>query len=126
MATPLIRLVFKVIMQVAEQFFGDALPVGARELSVRVARFGSFSAEGDVVLIRAVFTVVVTVANLPAENAAPIVTLEPIPTSEFISAFFGFIVGTVTAVVDTVATVFHVDVDVVLALKSLFRTEFPT
>jgi len=126
MATPLSRLVFTFIMQVAEQFFGDALLVSARELSVKVARFGPFSAEGDVVLIRAVFTVVVTVANLPAENAAPIATLEPIPTSALISVFFGFIVGTVTAVVDTVATVFHVDADVVLALKSLFRTKFPT
>ena len=126
MATPLIRLVFTVIMQITEQFFGDALPVGAGELSVGIARFGPFSAESDVVLVRAVFTVVVTVANLPAENAAAVVALEPIPTSAFIGALFGFLVRTVTAIVNTVATVLHIDADVIVALESLLRTEFPT
>ena len=128
MATPLIRLVLAVIMQVAEQFFGDALPVGAGELSVGVARFGPFGAEGDVVLVGTVFAVVVTVANLPAEDAAPIVALEPIPTSAFVGALFRFLVGTVkvTAVVDTVETVLHVDADVIVALEPLLRTVFST
>ena len=66
MAAAFVRFIFTVVVQVAQKFFGDAPAVGASELSVGVARLGTLSAQSDIVLVRAILAVVVTVANLPA------------------------------------------------------------
>ena len=69
-------MISRTYVEIAEEFFGDAVVVGARVLGVGIARSRYFSAECDVVLIGAVLAVVVTVADLPGQDAVSIVALE--------------------------------------------------
>lgn len=117
MATSFVRFIFAIILQIADQFFGNAVAIGASELRVGIARFRPFGAERDVILVRTVFAIVVSVAYLPTENATSIVALEPITSSAFILTFFRFLVRIIAAIVDTVATTFRVDADVIVALE---------
>ena len=73
-------------MEIADKFSGDTVVVSTRVFRVRIARLGYLSAECDVIFIRAVFTVVVTVTNLPRENTASIVALETITTDALVAA----------------------------------------
>ncbi len=111
-------------LQVADLFLGDAFAVGASVVRVDVARLGPFGAQCDVVLVGAVLAVVVSVAHLPAKDAALVVALEPVLTAAFFAAVFRLLVGIVTAVVDSVAPVFQVDAHVIVALETLRRTIF--
>jgi hypothetical protein len=124
-AAALVRLVLAVVLQIADQLLGHAVAVSASELLVGVTRLGPLGAERHVVLVRAVLAIVVAVANLPAQNTPPVVTLESIPTAALVRALFRFLVRIVSAVVDAVAAIFHVDADVIVALKTFRRAVFP-
>lgn len=123
-AAALVRLVLAVVLQVADQFLGHAVAVGARKLLVGIARLGPLGAERHVVLVRAVLAVVVAVANLPAQNAPAVVALEPIPTTTLVGALFRFLVRIVSAVVDAVTAIFNVDANVIVAFKTFRRAVF--
>lgn len=73
-------------MEIADKFSGDTVVVSTRVFRVRIARSRFLSTKSNIIFIGAVITVVVTVANLPRENAASIVTLETITTDAFIAA----------------------------------------
>jgi hypothetical protein len=124
-AAALVRLVLAVVLQVADQFLGHAVAVGARKLLVGIARLGPFGAERHVVLVRAVLAVVVAVANLPAQNAPAVVALESIPTATLVGALFRFLVRIVSAIVDAVTAIFNVDANVIVAFKTFRWAVFP-
>ena len=73
-------------MEIADEFFGDAVVVGTGVFRVRTTRSGYLGAERDIILIRAVITVVLTVTNLPGENTASIVALKTITADALIPA----------------------------------------
>ena len=73
-------------MEIADEFFGDAVVVGTGVFRVRTTRSGYLGAERDIILIRAVITVVLTVTNLPGENTASIVALKAITADALIPA----------------------------------------
>lgn len=125
MTTSFIRLVFAIILQVANQFFGHAVTIGASELIVGIARLWSFSAKGHVILVRSVLAVVVAVAYLPTQNTTAVIALEAIATAAFIRTFFRFLIRIVTAIVDAVAAILNVNADVIVAFKSFRWTKFP-
>jgi hypothetical protein len=50
-ATSLVRFVLTVILQIADKFLWHAIAIGASELLVGITRFGTFSAQCDVVLV---------------------------------------------------------------------------
>lgn len=101
-----VRLVAAVVAQVADHLAFDAVAVGAGELRVGIAGLGPFGAEGDVVLVGSVFAVVVAVADLPTEDAASVVALEPVASAALVGALFRPLVRVVSAVVLSVATIF--------------------
>lgn len=124
MTAPFVRLVFTIVLQVANQFFWHAVAVGAGELLVGIAGFGSLGAERHVIFVRAVLAVVVAVANLPTQNAPTVVALEPIATAAFIRAFFRFLVRIVTAIVDAVAAILDINTHVIVAFETFGWTVF--
>ena len=73
-------------MEIADELSRNAIIISTGVFRVRIARLGYLSAECDVIFIRAVFTVVVTVTNLPRENTASIVALETITTDALVAA----------------------------------------
>lgn len=126
MATTLVRFIIAIIVQVTQKLPGYATAVGASELSVWIAGFRSFGAQGHVILVRAVLAVIMAVADLPAQDAPTVVALETIPAAAFVSTFFWFLVRVVTTVIDAVTSVFHVDTDVVVTFEPLRRAKFAT
>lgn len=124
MTTSFIRLVFAVVLQVANQFFVHAVMIGASELIVGIARLGSFSAKGHVILVRSVLAVVVAVAYLPTQNTAAVVALEVIAAAAFIRAFFLFLIRIVIAIIDTIAAILNVNTDGIFTFKSFRWTVF--
>ena len=124
MTSALIRFVLAVVVQIANEFTSDTIAIGAGEFCIGITRFGSLGTKGDIILIRTVFTIVLPIANLPAEDTASIIALESITTGTFVTTFFRFFVGSVPTIVDPVALIFGVDADVIIALEPFSRTEF--
>lgn len=120
----LVRLIFAIVLQVADKFFGNTVAVGAGKLRVRIARLRALRAESDVVLIRTILAIVVAIANLPTQNAPSVVALESIPTATFVLAFLWFLIRIVSTIVYSVTTTLQVNADVVVAFESLRRTVF--
>ncbi len=80
-------------LEIAELGLVDALAVGAGELAENVARLGPVGAQRDVVLVGAVLAVVVAVADLPAQDAALVVALEPVLAAALVGAHLGLTAG---------------------------------
>ena len=111
-----------VVLQVADLGAVDAVTVGALEVAEQVrARSGSVCAEGHVVLVRTVATVVFAVADVVPGNALEVIALEllDLVAGKVLAEFFRF-VRVVAAIVLSVAKVSVVDADVVLALVLVF------
>lgn len=124
MATPFIRFIATVVVEIADELSRNAIIISTGVFRVRIARLGYLSAECDVIFIRAVFTVVVTVTNLPRENTASIVALETITTDALVAAVALFI-GIVATIINTVTPIFFVDANVISALEPVGWTESP-
>jgi len=125
MTSRLVRVVTAVVLVVADEIFLNALAVIAFELPVGARRRKRRIADRVVVLIRRVAAVVHTVADKVHHNALAVLALIP-PRSRTrgccVTTEFGIFIGTISAVIHSIARVPVRNTNVVVALEPVFST----